>query len=233
MNFQGSPISWKVYRSSMMSALGSSMHSASSFRLGLFTCFLKVKKLAQSVSRTRRGPPFTSSRHCSSQCWALLQLVSALRRRNPTLHRYSGRAAVLCGLTAAISGALVPFALIPPRPFVERLYIVLFFTGVALFLLLGFRAARRHDYASHRAWMIRAVASAGGVVTQRIVFPILIITFGFRSASAFWMEFVAAFALGWGINLALAEVWLRWKPSGQVQATEAVLRPVPNLRLRH
>ena len=164
---------------------------------------------------------------------ALLQLVSALRRRYPTLHRYSGRAAVLCGLTAAISGALVPFALIPPRPFVERLYIVLFFTGVALFLLLGFRAARRHDYASHRAWMIRAVASAGGVVTQRIVFPILIITFGFRSASAFWMEFVAAFALGWGINLALAEVWLRWKPSGQVQATEAVLRPVPNLRLRH
>jgi hypothetical protein len=61
--------------------------------------------------------------------------------------------------------------------------------------------------------MTRAVASAGAVVTQRIVFPILGIAFGIRSEGAFWLGFVAAFALGWAVNLALAEVWLRWKPS--------------------
>ena len=56
--------------------------------------------------------------------------------------------------------------------------------------------------------MIRVIASACAVVTQRMVFPILIITFGFRSDSTFWIDFVAAFALGGGINLVLAEVWL-------------------------
>jgi hypothetical protein len=101
---------------------------------------------------------------------------------------------------------------------VERVYIVLFFTGVALFLLLGFRAARRHDYARHRVWMVRAVASAGAVMTQRIFFTILAITFGFHSETEFWMEFVAAFAFGWVFNLTLAEVWLRWKPLRPVQA---------------
>lgn len=156
-------------------------------------------------------PPWTAIHFAAAFLFAVLavlQLVSALRRRYPALHRYCGRAAVLFGLITAISGALIPFAVIPSRPLLERLYIVLFFTGVALFLLLGYRAARRQDYANHRAWMIRAVASAGAVVTQRMVFPILILTFGFRSDTVFWIEFVAAFALGWGINLALAEVWL-------------------------
>jgi uncharacterized membrane protein YozB (DUF420 family) len=149
---------------------------------------------------------------------AIMQLLSGLRRRFPSLHRYSGRVAVVCGLIAAVTGAFIPFAVVPPRPLLERLYIVIYFTGVASFLLLGFRAARRHDYALHRVWMIRAVASAGAVMTQRIVFPILGITFGIRSETAFWIGFVAAFALGWAINLALAEVWLRWKPSISTQA---------------
>ena len=50
-------------------------------------------------------------------------------------------------------------------------------------------------------------------MTQRIVFPILLLSFGIHSDAEFWAEFVGAFALGWAINLALAEWWLRWKPS--------------------
>jgi hypothetical protein len=117
-----------------------------------------------------------------------------------------------------VTGAFIPFAVNPPRPLLERVYIVLYFTGVASFLLLGLRAARRHDYALHRQWMIRAVASAGAVITQRIVFAILAMAFGIRNEAAFWIGFVTAFALGWAINLALAEVWLRWRPSRSAQA---------------
>jgi hypothetical protein len=61
--------------------------------------------------------------------------------------------------------------------------------------------------------MIRAVASALAVVTQRIAFPILAIAFGIHREAAFWRGFVAAFALGWAINPALVEVGLRWTPS--------------------
>lgn len=227
-------MSGKVLRAAMMGAL------AVLYALGVLLSTRALHRLSQGKEVGPGGqayPPWTALHFAAALVFAvlaMLQLVSALRRRYPALHRYSGRAAVLCGLIASLSGALIPFALVPPRPVLERLYIVLFFTGVALFLLLGFRAARRHDYASHRAWMVRAVASAGAVVTQRIAFPILIVTFGFRTDSAFWMEFVAAFALGWGINLALAEVWLQRKPSRPIPAAaEATSLPLPNPWQQH
>ncbi|AXC12489.1 hypothetical protein ACPOL_3194 [Acidisarcina polymorpha] len=161
-------------------------------------------------------PPWTIIHFASALLFAVLammQLVSVVRRRYPLLHRYSGRIAVVSGLIAAITGVCIPFAVVPPRPLLERLYIVVYFGGVASCLLLGLRAARRHDFAMHRIWMIRAVAAAGAVMTQRITFPIFVLTFGIHSERAFWSEFVGAFALGWAINLTLAECWLRWTPS--------------------
>jgi uncharacterized membrane protein YozB (DUF420 family) len=158
-------------------------------------------------------PPWTIVHFASALLFAvlaMLQLISALRRRHPLLHRYSGRIAIASGLIAAITGAWIPFAVVPPRPLSERVYIVVYFTGVASCLLLGFRAARQRDFPLHRAWMIRAVATAGAVMTQRIVFPIFAFTFGIHSDASFWTEFVGAFALGWAINLGLAECWLRW-----------------------
>jgi len=143
---------------------------------------------------------------------AMLQLLSGLRRRHPLLHRYWGRIAVASGLIAAISGACIPFAVVPPRPLIERLYIVIYFSGVALCLLLGFRAARQHNFTLHRIWMIRAVAAAGAVVTQRIAFTIFALNAGFHSDAEFWNAFVGAFALGWAINFGLAEYWLRSTP---------------------
>ena len=159
-------------------------------------------------------PPWTVIHFASALLFAVLammQLVSVVRRRYPVFHRYIGRIAVASGLIAAITGASVPFAVVPPHPLLERIYIVIYFSGAASCLLLGFRAARRHDFTLHRIWMIRAIATAGAVMTQRIVFPIWLLAFGIHSDAEFWMEFVGAFALGWVINLALAEGWLRWK----------------------
>ena len=87
---------------------------------------------------------------------------------------------------------------------------------------MGFRTARRRDFTLHRIWMIRAVATTGAVMTQRIVFPILLLSFGIHSDAEFWAEFVAAFALGWIINLVLAEAWLRWKSAAPYTSLESL-----------
>ena len=142
--------------------------------------------------------------------FGMLQLVSFIRDRQPRLHRYMGRVAVGSGLLAAVTGAGIPFAVVPQHPLSERIYIAIYFAGVASCLLMGFRAARRRDFTRHRVWMIRAIASAGAVVTQRFVFPLLLLSLGFHSDAQFWSEFVGAFALGWAINLGFAEWWLRW-----------------------
>jgi uncharacterized membrane protein YozB (DUF420 family) len=159
--------------------------------------------------------------------FAMLQLVSFIRRSQPLFHRYIGRLAVGSGLLAAVTGASIPFSVAPQHPLSERIYIVIYFTGVASCLLLGFRAARRRDFNLHRIWMIRAIATTGAVMTQRIVFPILLLSFGIHSDAEFWAEFVGAFALGWAINLALAEWWLRWKtPAFPDSVTRFVSQPL-------
>jgi hypothetical protein len=155
--------------------------------------------------------------------FAMLQLVSFIRHRQPLFHRYIGRFAVGSGLLAAMTGASIPFAVVPQHPLSERIYIVIYFTGVASCLLMGFRAARRRDFTLHRIWMIRAIATTGAVMTQRIVFPILLLSFGIHSDDEFWAEFLAAFALGWIINLALAEAsWLRWKSAPPYASLESL-----------
>jgi uncharacterized membrane protein YozB (DUF420 family) len=160
-------------------------------------------------------PPWTAIHFAAALLFAVLaltQLLSVVRRRHPRWHRYAGRVAIASGLVAAISGASVPFIFVPPHPLVERLYILVYFSGVAACLLLGFRAARRHDFNRHRRWMIRTVATVGAVMTQRLIFPLFFLVFGIHGEAEFWLEFVGAFALGWAINAGLAECWLRWNP---------------------
>ena len=218
MNRQRLLVTWKAFRVFVVGGLGLL------YAIGLILSARAIFLLPHGKEMGPGGHPYptwTGLHFASAFLFAALalpQLLPVLRRRYPLLHRYSGRVAVFWGLITAVTGALIPFAIVPPRPMLERLYIVVYFSGVASFLILGLCAARRRDYALHRMWMIRAVASAGAVITQRIVFAILAMTFGIRTEAAFWVGFVAAFALGWAINLALAEVWLRWKPSRSTQA---------------
>jgi hypothetical protein len=175
-----------------------------------------IALLAQGKETDPSGhahPAWTLIHFASSLLFAVLammQLVAAIRRRHPEFHRYAGRVAVAFGLIAAVTGASVPFAAVPPHPMVERVYILIHFAGAAACLLMGFRAARHRTFALHRVWMMRAIATIGAVMTQRIVFPILLFSFGAESDAGFWVAFVVAFALGWAINLALAEGWVRW-----------------------
>lgn len=82
---------------------------------------------------------------------ALPQLLYAWRRRHPAYHRNAGRVAIVCGLIATVNGALIPFAIVPLRSLLERLHIVIYFTGISSFLILSFLAARRRDNTLQRA----------------------------------------------------------------------------------
>jgi uncharacterized membrane protein YozB (DUF420 family) len=207
---QGTPSMKRIFKITAISAM---------VVLYVYGARISAKALELLPQSNETGPsgtayqPWTVLHFASALVFAVLamwQLFSALRGRYPLLHRYMGRIAVVTGLVVALSGASIPFAASPPRPLAERCYIVVYFVGAIFCLLAGLRAARHRNFRVHRVWMIRAVATFGAVVTQRVVFPLLLLTFGFHNDGQFWMEFVAAFALGWVINVAVAESYLRW-----------------------
>lgn len=154
---------------------------------------------------------------------ATLQLQSAIRRNYPAIHRVTGRVAVTAGLIAAASGATIPL-LVPARPLAWRIYVLGHLVVTAWFLLTGFQSARIHDIPSHERWMKRTVASAGSVMTQRIIFPVFPLLFRIHSDTEFWRIFLSASASALFINLFLAECWIRLDREPRPVAQLAVAR---------
>lgn len=139
---------------------------------------------------------------------AMFQLIGAIRVRYPAVHRYIGRIAAGAAYLAAISAAAIPLA-VGTRPWFWSLLVLLQFVTIGAFLTLGIIAARRRQFRVHRAWMIRSIAFAAIVMTQRIVFPFFPKFFGIHSDYQLWVEFTYASLLATVINLAVAEWWLR------------------------
>jgi len=134
------------------------------------------------------------------------QFSAGLRRRRPRWHRAAGRVLVPMGL--AVAGSALWMTLSYPREvhtgpllFWSRIG---FGTGMILCLVLGLRAILRKDVPTHRAWMIRAYALGLGAGTQ-------VVTIGFGQALFGTSTVVtdAVTAVGWAINLALAELVIR------------------------
>ena len=134
------------------------------------------------------------------------QFSAGLRRRWPRRHRAAGRVLVPMGL--AVAGSALWMTLGYPREvdtgpllFWSRL---VFGTGMILCLVLGLRAILLRDVRTHRAWMIRAYALGLGAGTQ-------VVTIGLGQALFGTSTIVtdAVTAVGWAINLALAELAIR------------------------
>jgi uncharacterized membrane protein len=134
------------------------------------------------------------------------QFSAGLRRRRPRWHRAAGRVLVPMGL--AVAGSALWMTLGYPREvhtgpllFWSRLA---FGTGMILCLVLGLRAILRRNVPTHRAWMIRAYALGLGAGTQ-------VVTIGFGQALFGTSTVVtdAVTAVGWAINLTLAELVIR------------------------
>ncbi len=145
-----------------------------------------------------------------------LQMSSTLRMRHRKLHRKLGYAALIAGLTFAISGVWMVFFY--PSHSLGALHIdigrVIFGTAITVVLSLGIRSALRKDFAQHRAWMIRAYAlSASAGVQSYLILLALAINGSFDAKLADIMMWV-----GW-ITSAVAAEFIITRPSNRKPQT--------------
>jgi uncharacterized membrane protein len=148
-----------------------------------------------------------------------LQFAPAFRQRHRGWHRAAGRALVVCGLTAALTGLFM--TLVYPWPagdgvvlYAERLVFGLAMLGS---LVVAIDAIRRRDFAMHGAWMIRAYAIGMGAGTQVIThlpYYVLVGTPG-ELARAVLM------GAGWVINVIVAEWIIRRGSPNRTSSTLA------------
>lgn len=135
------------------------------------------------------------------------QLWPGSPRRHPRLHRIAGRVAAVAGVLFSLTGLLLPFVM-PARPFGERAFMTTFACLFPVLLGCGIVAARRHDFAAHRRWMLRVTAGALGPLTQRVILP-LFLTAGVDSMPRFWDLFVTSAWFAAAVNFVIVEWWMR------------------------
>jgi uncharacterized membrane protein len=146
-------------------------------------------------------------------CAAAFAILGAFqfapRLRRHSWHRRAGRLLVLAGLGVALSALWLNQYVPRADATREVLYPLRLAFGVVLVatLVLGFRAARRRDFARHRAWMIRSYAIGLVAGTQ-------VVTLGIGGALLGTGDLTTALLLAaaWAINLAVAERAIRSRP---------------------
>jgi uncharacterized membrane protein len=142
-----------------------------------------------------------------------LQFMPRVRARR-RLHRTLGQVYLLAGvLPSAV--ATIPVAVWSGRPLTQ----VSLSTAAVLWLITGglaYRAARRRDFAAHRAWMMRNFALTFLAVTARILVPVLLlvqVAFGGAEAGSVGdgapSMIPVGQTLGWIINLIVVEYLIR------------------------
>ncbi|WP_410670479.1 DUF2306 domain-containing protein [Amycolatopsis sp. cmx-4-68] len=150
-----------------------------------------------------------------------LQFLPKVRARR-RLHRTLGRTYLLAGvLPSALT--TIPVALWSGRPVTQ----IGLTTAAVLWLVTGglaYRAARRRDFAAHRAWMMRNYALTFLAVTSRVLVPVFLLAqvpFGGVDPGSATSLVPIGQTLGWIVNLVVVEVLLR---RGQRPATRSPRR---------
>lgn len=136
---------------------------------------------------------------------ALLQFVPGIRQKHLQVHRWMGRALVVCGLIVGISALIMSFTMNIGGPN-ETAATTLFAIVFLICLVKAYRLIRRKEVARHREWMIRAYGAGLGVATTR---PIVGAFFAFRRLSPHEF-FGIAFWLGFTITFLAAEAWVEY-----------------------
>ena len=151
------------------------------------------------------------------------QFVPSLRRRR--WHRVAGRIALPMGLVAALSGLWMTFFYAWPLGDEASLAAVRAIVGVAMTasLVLALTAIRRRDIRAHRAWVTRGYALGLGAGTQVLTHLPFVAVTGHPPLG--WTR-TLLMALGWGINLAVAEWAIRRYPLGPPMPRRVVQVPV-------
>ena len=142
-----------------------------------------------------------------------LQFAAKVRARR-RLHRTLGRVYLLAGVVPSAVAA-IPVAVWSGRPLTQ----VSLTLAAVLWLVTGglaYRAARRRDFAAHRAWMLRNYALTFLAVTSRVLVPVLLLAqapFGGVDPSSATTLIPVGQTLGWVVNLVVAEVLIRQRPA--------------------
>ena len=180
---------------------------------------LRLVELTGAAATMPSNPRFAASpvpvvvHILSAMVFALLgafQFSARLRRQHPGWHRRAGRILVVAGLGVALSALWLNQFF--PRAGASRevLYPLRLVFGVAMVvtIVLGFLAARRRDFARHRAWMTRSYAIGLVAGTQ-------VLTLGVGGAVFGHGPVMTALLMGaaWGVNLAVAEWAIRRRPA--------------------
>ena len=134
-----------------------------------------------------------------------LQFSTSLRRR--AWHRRSGRVVVPAGVVAALSGLWMAVYYALPASDNRVLEVVRLGVGIGMVtaLALAVGAVRRRDFVVHREWMMRGYALGIGAGTQVLTNLPWVLAFGTPSP----MVRAGLMTAGWGINLAVAEWFIR------------------------
>jgi uncharacterized membrane protein len=148
-----------------------------------------------------------------------LQFSVRLRKRNPAVHRWSGRVYLGVGvLVGGIAGLVVAFNAFggtPARIGFACLALAWLYTGAC-----AYRAIRAGNIASHRRWMIRNFSLTFAAVTLRIWLP---------SSMVLGIDAVLAYQviawLCWVPNLVFAE--LAFNRSSEAPRTASDFLPSP------
>lgn len=134
----------------------------------------------------------------------LLQFSDRLRRARPRIHRATGYVYVTLALLAGISGVYMGFA----HPFggaLETVPSAVFGVAVVVVTIVALTLARRRRFEAHREWMVRSYAIVLGPATIRLAYAPIWMLLGVPERHAMWISFW----IGWLVNVAVAEVWIR------------------------
>lgn len=145
------------------------------------------------------------------------QLLPALRRRWPAVHRWNGRLFLTISLVAALSGLSLTWIrgsqLGPGSNFSITLNGLL----ILAFAVLAWRSALKRDFAQHRAHALRAYLLVNGVWFLRIgimIAGLVLAPLGIR-INYQGMVFVGVSIASWLLPLVLLELYLRAERSQQ------------------
>jgi predicted membrane protein DUF2306 len=154
-----------------------------------------------------------------------LQFIPAIRTRRQ-IHRTIGRLYLFAGVLPSALAA-VPVALLSGR-LITQIGLTI---PAVLWLITGtlaYRAARRHDYTGHQNWMMRNYALTFLAVTSRILVPLILIAeIPFTGAGSLGDRAPTMIpigqALGWIVNLIVAETLIRRRRSRSATAHHGAL----------
>jgi uncharacterized membrane protein len=97
-----------------------------------------------------------------------LQIVPALRRRLPALHRWTGRGYMLSVILSSFAGLYLVWTRGAASRLSQHIAISLNAVIIVVCAILAWRAARVRDFARHRRWALRTYLAASGVFFFRL-----------------------------------------------------------------